>query len=186
MTTDDGYLLDLHRLPRPQSKQAAFFVHGVMDTALGWVNTSVTHSLAFSAFNRGFDVWLATCRNNPPRKHSDAAKEKRTFDYFAYTVNDLAEQDLRAQVRACAATMCHAAFPRKAHDAMAVSSAGCRTSLNVVRYFVIDRHILMIAHARCRLGSRCVNLQYCTAQRVQAKCHIKGCADNLHPPAQVY
>ena len=98
VTTDDGYILDLHRIPKRNSRQAVLFVHGVMDTALGWVNTSLTHSLAYSARDRNYDVWLASCRNNPPRKHTDAKTENSTFAYFSYTVNQLAQQDLRAQV----------------------------------------------------------------------------------------
>jgi lysosomal acid lipase/cholesteryl ester hydrolase len=99
--TKDGYQLTLHRLPRKHARQAAFFVHGVMDTALGWVCTSVTESLAFGAWTAGYDVWLASCRNNPPRCHVRPDRHSSS-KYFAYSVNEIALLDLGAQVRSAA------------------------------------------------------------------------------------
>ena len=97
VVTSDGYILHMHRLPRPGSRDASFFVHGVMDTALAWVGTSVTEALAFAAWDAGYDVWLASCRSNPPRTHTQ--RSCRGLKYFSYTVNELACLDLSAQVR---------------------------------------------------------------------------------------
>lgn len=65
----DGYVLQMHRMPRHGARDVAFFQHGVLDTSLGWVSNGVVGSAAFAAFDAGFDVWLANSRSNAPRLH---------------------------------------------------------------------------------------------------------------------
>lgn len=67
VTTADGYVLRMERIPRTGCQRVAFFVHGILDTSLTWVSTGVTGSQAFAAWDQGFDVWLGSSRNNPPR-----------------------------------------------------------------------------------------------------------------------
>jgi hypothetical protein len=67
VTTDDGYVLRMERIPRPGCRKVAFFQHGILDTSLTWVSSGVTGSQAFAAWDQGFDVWLGSSRSNPPR-----------------------------------------------------------------------------------------------------------------------
>lgn len=46
-----------------------YFLHGMLDTSMGWVSNGVTGSQAFAAYDQGFDVWLGNCRANPPPMH---------------------------------------------------------------------------------------------------------------------
>jgi len=94
--TDDGYVLQMDRIPRKEAKDVAFFMHGILDTSLGWVANGVTGSIAFAAYDQGFDVWLGSCRSNPPRRHSDPAMEGSA--YWGYSINELGELDTGAQV----------------------------------------------------------------------------------------
>ncbi len=50
-------------------RDVVFFMHGILDTSMGWVSNGVTGSQAFAAFDQGFDVWLGNSRANPPRVH---------------------------------------------------------------------------------------------------------------------
>ena len=70
LTTSDGYLLTLHRIPRRGAKDAVYFQHGVFDSSLGWVANGSVGSQAFAAWDAGFDVYLANSRSNPPRRHT--------------------------------------------------------------------------------------------------------------------
>ena len=56
------------------SRDAVFFMHGVLDTSLGWVSNGTTGSQAFNAFDMGMDVWLGNSRNNPPRFNDGVIK----------------------------------------------------------------------------------------------------------------
>lgn len=72
MTTADGYVLRIERIPRPGSPRVAFFLHGILDTSLTWVSAGVTGSQAFGAWDAGQDVWLGSSRSNPPRTATGA------------------------------------------------------------------------------------------------------------------
>ncbi|EFN54341.1 hypothetical protein CHLNCDRAFT_24871 [Chlorella variabilis] len=82
VTTSDGYVLQMHRIPRHGGRDVVFFQHGVLDTSLGWVANGVVGSAAFAAFDAGFDVWLGNSRSNAPRLHMDA--EKQGSRYWRY------------------------------------------------------------------------------------------------------
>ena len=66
---------DQHRplRPRADARDAVFFMHGILDTSLGWVSNGVAGSSAFAAFDAGFDVWLGNSRANPPFLHESAS-----------------------------------------------------------------------------------------------------------------
>ncbi|KDD75815.1 hypothetical protein H632_c488p1 [Helicosporidium sp. ATCC 50920] len=95
VTTEDGYVLLMHRIPAPDAVDAVFFQHGVLDTSLGWVANGLG-SQAFAAADAGFDVWLANTRANAPRLN--VKKDRQGSRYWAYGGNELAMQDIRAQV----------------------------------------------------------------------------------------
>ncbi|RMZ55129.1 hypothetical protein APUTEX25_005407 [Auxenochlorella protothecoides] len=96
VTTEDGYILTMQRIPRKDSKEVVFFQHGVMDTSLSWVSNGVEGSQAFAAHDAGFDVWLGNSRSNPPRAHIDPAKSG--LRYWYYSINELGIQDMDAQL----------------------------------------------------------------------------------------
>jgi hypothetical protein len=61
------------------ARDTVFFLHGVLDTSMGWVSTGVTGSQAFAAWDQGFDVWLGNSRSNPPRGHIGAHPPSQTW-----------------------------------------------------------------------------------------------------------
>jgi hypothetical protein len=63
---------DCGRLARADARDCVFFMHGVLDTSMGWVSNGITGSQAFAAYDQGFDVWLGNSRANPPRDHIGA------------------------------------------------------------------------------------------------------------------
>lgn len=95
VTTEDGYVLQMHRIPRRTSMDVVFFQHGVLDTSLGWVANGVGGSVAFTAFDEGFDVWLGNTRSNPPRININPGV--RGAKYWRWSANELAVMDLKAQ-----------------------------------------------------------------------------------------
>ncbi|QDZ24756.1 lipase [Chloropicon primus] len=91
--TKDGYLLDLYRIPRPESQDVVMFQHGMMDSAYGWVLKGDESAIAFAAYDRGFDVFLANFRGTPPRKCRPRVKK-----FWMYTFNELGMYDMRAAI----------------------------------------------------------------------------------------
>jgi len=101
------------------SREVVFFHHGVLDTSLGWVSNGAQASQAFSAFDRGADVWLGNSRANPPRAHSNPARSGAA--YWAYSINELGMEDVAALVDRIHAVKC-------AELGSATGRAGVRSS----------------------------------------------------------
>lgn len=97
VVTSDGYVVSLERLPRRGATKVAFFLHGIMDTAVGWVANGPQGSMAFQAYDRGFDVFLGNTRSNPPDVHT--ALPPGSGRYWEYNVNHLALDDMDAMLR---------------------------------------------------------------------------------------
>ncbi|GFR48097.1 hypothetical protein Agub_g9782 [Astrephomene gubernaculifera] len=96
VTTEDGYVLRLERIPRPGARDVVFFMHGVLDTSIAWVSGGVTGSQAFAAWEAGMDVWLGNSRGNAPRQHQDPARRGRR--YWQYNINHMGMYDIGAQL----------------------------------------------------------------------------------------
>ncbi|KAI7841938.1 hypothetical protein COHA_004465 [Chlorella ohadii] len=96
VTTPDGYVLQVQRIPRHGARDVVFFQHGVLDTSLGWVSNGVVGSAAFAAYDAGFDVWLGNSRSNAPRLHVDA--DRQGSRYWLYSINELGVYDIGAVV----------------------------------------------------------------------------------------
>lgn len=62
-------LTNQEEFPCADARDCVFFMHGILDTSMGWVSNGVTGSQAFAAYDQGFDVWLGNSRSNPPRVH---------------------------------------------------------------------------------------------------------------------
>ncbi|KAL0056175.1 hypothetical protein WJX82_008465 [Trebouxia sp. C0006] len=114
VTTSDGYILRMERLPRHGGRDVAFFMHGILDTSMGWVSNGVTGSQAFAAFDQGFDVWLGNSRANPPRVHE--SPEMMGAAYWHFTVNQLGEEDIAAQVDFIHMTKCNELNEPSSHN----------------------------------------------------------------------
>ncbi|KAG2482947.1 hypothetical protein HYH03_018172 [Edaphochlamys debaryana] len=97
VTTSDGYLLRLERIPRPGARDTVFFMHGVLDTSMAWVSGGVTGSQAFAAWEAGMDVWLGNSRGNAPRQHQDPSR-RGGFSYWRYNINHMGMYDIAAQL----------------------------------------------------------------------------------------
>lgn len=114
VTTSDGYILRMERLPRHGGRDVVFFMHGILDTSMGWVSNGVTGSQAFAAFDQGFDVWLGNSRANPPRVHE--SPEMMGAAYWHFTVNQLGEEDIAAQVDFIHMTKCNELNEASSHN----------------------------------------------------------------------
>jgi hypothetical protein len=57
-TTIDGYVLPVIRIPRRDARRCVFLQHGLLDSPAAWVSSGRIVSLAFRAYQAGFDVFL--------------------------------------------------------------------------------------------------------------------------------
>ncbi|PNT04968.3 hypothetical protein POPTR_014G159900v4 [Populus trichocarpa] len=100
VTTKDGYILSLQRMPSGLSGQAAdkppvLLQHGLMMDGVTWLMNLPDESLAFILADNGYDVWIANSRGTRfSRGH--ASLHPNDSVYWDWTWDELAAYDLPA------------------------------------------------------------------------------------------
>ncbi len=107
MTTDDGYILKLFRIPGPKNKSLLDFTrdpsrkvvliqHGLFDSSDSWISNHESKAIPFILANLGWDVWLGNNRGNKySRNHSRLDPDKST-EFWKYSFHEMGEYDLPA------------------------------------------------------------------------------------------
>ncbi|KAL5276778.1 LIPA.2 family protein [Megaselia abdita] len=104
VTTDDGYILELHRIPHPKKyeggimkRPVVLFVHGVYSTTDTFLLNGQENSLGFQAANEGFDVWLVNLRGNHySSNHLNLST--LTMKYWDFSFHEMAVFDIPSTI----------------------------------------------------------------------------------------
>ncbi|KAL6873451.1 hypothetical protein ACP4OV_013533 [Aristida adscensionis] len=104
VTTEDGYILSLKRIPyglsnvdnsTDNARQPVLLFHGLMVDGFSWVLSTPKQSLGFILADGGFDVWVANSRGtNSSRGHTSLSPKDAA--YWDWTWDELAAYDLPA------------------------------------------------------------------------------------------
>uniref|UniRef100_M1DB78 Triacylglycerol lipase 2 n=1 Tax=Solanum tuberosum TaxID=4113 RepID=M1DB78_SOLTU len=100
VTTDDGYILSLQRIPKGISGKAAtnppvLLQHGLLMDGITWLLNPTDESLAFILADDGYDVWIANTRGT---KYSQGHTSLSPQDpaYWEWSWDELVDFDLPA------------------------------------------------------------------------------------------
>ncbi|KAM3717721.1 Lipase lipl-1 [Dirofilaria immitis] len=105
VTTDDGYILELHRIPAgktgnytgSESKSVVFLQHGFIGSSAVWVTNLPNQSAAFIFADAGFDVWMGNVRGNTySTKHVNYTQND--LKYWKFTFDEFAKYDLDSMI----------------------------------------------------------------------------------------
>lgn len=108
MQTEDGYILEMHRIPgsprvsNETRKRPVLIMHGLLDSSLGFLLMDKENCLPFILADLGYDVWLGNARGNVySRKHekynpSGNKQERRNFWSFSW--HEIGIYDLPAMI----------------------------------------------------------------------------------------
>nr|XP_018906038.1 PREDICTED: gastric triacylglycerol lipase-like [Bemisia tabaci] len=96
ITTVDGYILTMHRIPNPGGVPV-YLQHGFMDSSATWVLTGPGKALAFILADEGYDVWMGNFRGNRySRNHVCKSVEDNEFWDFCW--DDMGKKDVTAMI----------------------------------------------------------------------------------------
>ncbi|MFH4974800.1 hypothetical protein AB6A40_001509 [Gnathostoma spinigerum] len=106
VTTDDGYILELHRIPQGRNetedtkksdKPVVFLQHGFIGSSAVWVTNGADKSAGCMFADAGFDVWMGNARGNTySRQHERYSVETRRF--WSFTWDEISNFDLPAMI----------------------------------------------------------------------------------------
>jgi lysosomal acid lipase/cholesteryl ester hydrolase len=100
VTTEDGYVLKVHRiLPRQQksTKNPVFLMHGLLAASADYVITGPKIALAFLLADSGYDVYMGNARGNKySTKHKKFSTDSK--DFWSFGWHEIGFYDLPAML----------------------------------------------------------------------------------------
>ncbi|XP_034934274.1 lipase 3-like [Chelonus insularis] len=95
VTTEDGYILTVQRIPGSEGAQPILLVHGLLCNSALWLASGKERSLAYLLVDEGYDVWLGNVRGNTyGLNHVNLTTDDTEFWDFSY--HEMAIYDLPA------------------------------------------------------------------------------------------
>lgn len=103
VTTEDGYILTMHRIPHGINQQwvegrpAVYLQHGLLCSSADWLVTGPEQALAYILADAGYDVWLGNARGNTnSRAHVSMSPESK--DFWGFSWHEIGIFDLPAMI----------------------------------------------------------------------------------------
>ncbi|KAK4872302.1 hypothetical protein RN001_016426 [Aquatica leii] len=103
VTTTDGYILTLHRIPHgkgdssSKNRPAVYVQHGLLCSSADWLLAGPEKSLGYILADAGYDVWLSNVRGNRySRKHSTL--DPNSAEFWNFSWHEIALNDVTAMI----------------------------------------------------------------------------------------
>ncbi|KAH8410559.1 hypothetical protein KR009_001778, partial [Drosophila setifemur] len=97
VTTEDKYVLTLHRIPRRGAKPV-LLVHGLEDTSSTWLVMGPHSGLGYFLFDNGYDVWMGNVRGNRYSRAHSKLNPNTDRAYWSFSWHEIGMYDLPAMI----------------------------------------------------------------------------------------
>ncbi|KAL7645419.1 UNVERIFIED_CONTAM: hypothetical protein RMT77_003805 [Armadillidium vulgare] len=105
VTTEDGYILELHRIPygvdgpSEEVRPVAFLQHGLLSSSSDWIADRPGRALAYIMADAGYDVWLNNVRGNVfSKNHTTLDPHVDKEEFWAFTYDEMGTYDVPAAI----------------------------------------------------------------------------------------
>lgn len=100
VTTDDGYVIDIHRIRHTKdvtNNLVVFLMHGFVESSDSWLLQGPGKALAYVLADNGFDVWMGNARGNKhAQKH--VILDPKQKDFWEFTWEEIGLHDLPTMI----------------------------------------------------------------------------------------
>jgi len=144
VTTDDGYILNMFRIPHgikqkpaPGSKSSAaapwrqqprrpavLLQHALLDSSFAYISNSPRQSLGYILADAGYDVWFGNNRGNTySTNHTHLAIDSK--EYWDFTWDEMAKYDLPAEITYVLKSTGHSRLAYVGHSQGTIQAFAC-------------------------------------------------------------
>ncbi|EDW12727.1 lipase 1 [Drosophila mojavensis] len=99
VTTEDNYVLQVHRIARPGAKPV-LLMHGLLDSSATWIMMGPHSGLGYFLYDAGYDVWLANARGNRYSRGHVELNPNTDKAYWSFSWHEIGYYDLPALIDA--------------------------------------------------------------------------------------
>ncbi len=104
MTTKDGYILTMFRIPGKKGdtstgKPPVFFQHGILDSSDCWIMNTPDKAPGFIAAADGYDVWFGNSRGNKYSRDHVKLDPDSDNSFWFFDWEQMGTYDITAEIQ---------------------------------------------------------------------------------------
>ncbi|KAF2355466.1 AB-hydrolase lipase domain [Trinorchestia longiramus] len=107
VTTSDGYILALHRIPGPRgmisasvsTRKPVLLMHGLFLSSISFLALGPAKSLGYLLADAGYDVWMGNFRGNTYSRNHTTLSPDSDPEFWEFSQDEMAQHDIPALVQ---------------------------------------------------------------------------------------